>query len=128
VMKGLWLVSSLVAALTLAATASGATHGSAKTIATVSSSDFRADLVAHESGGGGAPTATVTLATYQRAAGGWHRIGTGRVAGTYFWKTVTSMRAVCRFELATAGRAHVAVQLLVSPSVGCGKAVTVNLP
>ena len=125
-MKGLGLVPALLTALTLTTTASGAI--ASKTIATAASTDFRADLVAQKSSSGSAPTATVTLTTYRQAAGGWQRIGSRRVTGTYFWNTVTGPRAVCRFELASAGHAHVAAQVLVSPSVGCGKAVSVALP
>lgn len=128
VMKGLGLVPALLTALTLATTAGAAVHAAPRTIATVASTDFRADLVAQRSGGGTAPAATVTLTTYRYAAAGWQRTGSRRVAGTYFWNTVTGPRAVCRFELASAGHAHVAAQVLVSPSVGCGKAVSVALP
>ena len=101
---------------------------SSKTIATATSTDFRADLVARSTGGGGAPSAVVTVVTYRRAARGWQRIGSRRVAGTYFWKTITGPRAICVFELASAGSAHVTAQLLVSPSTGCGKVTTVALP
>ncbi len=125
-MKGLRFVPAVLTALAVTAPASAATPS--KTIATAASTDFRAVLVAQRSGGGSAPTAIVTLTTYRHAAGGWQRIGSSRVAGTYFWNTVTGPRAVCRFELASAGHPHVAVQLLVSPSVGCGRAVSVGLP
>jgi hypothetical protein len=130
VMKGLGLVPALLTAFAVTAPASATTHASAttKTIATASSTDFRADLVAQRASDGSAPTATVTLTTYRHAADGWQRIGSKRIAGTYFWNTVTGPRAICRFELASASHAHVAAQLLVSPSVGCGKAVTIGLP
>jgi hypothetical protein len=119
------LLAAIAGAVAVAPTASAATS---RTIASAATADFRAVLVAHPTSGGAAPSAAVALVTYRRVTGGWHRIASKRVGGTYFWKTVTAPRAVCRFELASAGRAHVVAQLLVSPSTGCGKATTVSLP
>jgi hypothetical protein len=65
--------------------------------------------------------------TYRHAAGGWRRLRSSRFAGTYFWKTLTGPRALCRFELASAGHAHVTVQLLQSPALGCGRSQTLAL-
>jgi hypothetical protein len=122
------VVALLATAFAAASAALAAPTLATKTIATASSSDFRADLVARRSGAGAAPTATVMLRTYRHAAGGWQRLSSRKVGGTYFWKTVTGPRALCRFELASAAKAHVTVQLLVSPSLGCGNANTVTLP
>ena len=112
--------------LTIASAATGATT-SARTIATTSSSDFRADLVAQRSSGGQAPTAGLTVVTYERGQSSWKRLGSHRIAGTFFWKTVTGPRAICRLELATVGHARVIVQTLVSPAIGCAKATAVPL-
>jgi hypothetical protein len=100
----------------------------AATIATATSPDFRAELVANRASGEPAPTATVMLTTFRRARGTWHTLETGRLAGTFFWKTVSGPRALCQFELASANRPHVTVQLLLTPSLGCGKPTTVLLP
>jgi hypothetical protein len=124
------LVPLLALTLSLAANAIAApAHATvaAATIATATSSDFRADLVARRAGGGSAPTAAVTLTTYSRAGGAWHTLATRRLLGTFFWKTVSGPRALCRFELASAHRPHVTVQLLLTPSLGCGKTTTMLL-
>ncbi|MGH2935995.1 MAG: hypothetical protein ACRDL2_15985 [Gaiellaceae bacterium] len=125
VTKQVALLAAIVGTVAVAPTASAATS---RTIASAATADFRAALVAHPTSGGATPSAAVTLVTYRRVTGGWHRMAGKRVAGTYFWKTITAPRAVCRFELASAGRAHVVAQLLVSASIGCGKATTVTLP
>src|SRR5262245_50052934 len=111
--------------LTIASAATGAT--TARTIATTSSSDFRADLVAQRSSGGKAPAANLTVVTYERGQGVWNRLGSPRGTGTCFWKTVTGPRAICKLELATVGHARVIVQMLVTPAIGCGRTSTVPL-
>jgi hypothetical protein len=92
------------AALVLIATAEGAATHSTLTaaIATASSTDFRAELVARRSSGGSAPTATVTLTTFERNGSVWRKLTSKRLDGSFFWKTVSSPRAICRFELASA--------------------------
>jgi len=124
VIKGTALIAPIVVALALASLASAATS---KTIASAASTDFRAELVARPTSGGAAPSAAVTLVTYRRTADGWQRITRRPFPGKYFWKTITGPRAVCRFELASAGAAHVIAQLVVSPSIGCGRTTTVPL-
>jgi hypothetical protein len=107
------------------ATSGGAASSAQKTIASASTSDFRVAVTATKRGAGGAPTAAVTLTTSERAGSGWRRTGTHRLGGTYFWYTVTGPLAVCRLELRTTAaqprfRPHAIVQLLRSPSLGCG--------
>jgi len=110
----------LVAALALAVAASAQ---AARTIASATTSDYRVVLSASKrGGGGGAPAATVRIALFQRSGNRWRPIGARRVPGTYFWHTVTGARAVCRLDVRTAGEARVVVQLLVTPSIGCGRA------
>jgi hypothetical protein len=110
--------------------AAGSAHRTVATatIASATSSGFRAELVAHRASGGRAPTAAVTLTTLRRAGGTWQTLETKRLVGTFFWKTVSGPRAVCRFELASTNRPRVTVQLLQTPSLGCGKPTTVLLP
>ena len=122
-------VVSLVVVLT-AGVVAGPVGAAARqtTIAAASTPDYRVVVGAQRlAGGGGAPTASVTLTSYRRASAGWARIGSRRVPGTYFWNTVTASRGVCRLELRTAGAGprfvpRALVQLLVSPSLGCGSA------
>lgn len=126
---GLAALLSITLALVPGATAAPThTTVASATIATTSSADFRAELVATRTGSGRAPTATVTLTTFQRASSAWHELASRRIAGSFFWKTVTGSRAICRFELASAVRPHVTAQLLLTPAVGCGKTTTIALP
>ena len=81
---------------------------------------------------GGAPSAAVTIRLYERSGDGWKSFATRRVPGTYFWNTVTAGHAVCRLDVRAAGdapgfRSVAVVQLLVTPSIGCGRARTFPL-
>lgn len=104
-----------------------------RAIGTVTTSDFRAVLTARQRGAGiGAPSADVSVTISQRVGGRWQQTATHRLKGTYFWKTATGPRAVCRLEIRTAGtqpmfRPYVVVQLLVSPALGCGTAQRFSL-
>jgi len=96
-----------------------------RTVASTTTRDFRVVVEAVRSGEGAASEATLTLTTFGRHRGAWQRTGTHRLGGTYFWKTVTGPRAVCRLEIRTTGaqtkfRPRAVVQLLQSPSLGCG--------
>ena len=121
----------LTAALAAAVAASAS---AARIIATATTTDFRVVLTASKGApAGGAPTAAVTIRIFDRSGDGWRPTGSRRVAGTYFWNTVTGGRAVCRFALRTAGEARsfrpvAIVQLLVTPSLGCGPARSFPLP
>jgi hypothetical protein len=102
-----------------------------RTIGTASTNDFRVVLTATKLGGGSAPAARVTVTTSRKVGSGWHRTGVSRLAGTYFWKTLTAPRAVCRLELRTTGGVtsspRAVVQLLQTPSVGCGPQAAYSL-
>jgi hypothetical protein len=98
----------------------------------VTAVDSRAVVVARKSSGGLAPTAAVTVETYRRTAGRWQRNGARRLAGPFFWHTVTAPHALCRLEITTVGPvdarvSHVTVQLLRSPSLGCAAAETIPI-
>jgi hypothetical protein len=119
------VVVALVAAALATARDEGAS-AAAKTIASTTTSDFRVVVRATNlGGGGGAPAAAVTVRSFERAGGEWRRTSERRLAGTYFWKTITGPLAVCRLEIRTTAakarfRPHATVQLLRSPSLGCG--------
>ena len=121
---GVLALTVLLAAYVSSTPARTQTDAAASAIATASTSDFRVVLTATKLGGGSAPEARVTVTTSRKAGADWRRIGVKRLAGTYFWRTVTAPRAVCRLELRTTGgttsRPRVLVQLLQTPSVGCG--------
>ena len=121
----LGLVALLVAYVSASPARSDGAAAATRTIGTVSTSDFRVVLTATRLGGGGAPSASVTVRTSERASAGWRRTGTHRLAGSYFWKTLAGPRAVCRLEVRTGApgprfEPRALVQLLVTPSLGCG--------
>jgi hypothetical protein len=108
-----------------------ATSSRAVSIASVTTQDFRAAVVATRVTGGATPTADVRVAIAQRSAGRWREKGETRLTGTYFWRTVTGPRAICKLELATASSPqspYVAIRLLQSPSLGCGRTHRIPLP
>ncbi|HEX7082512.1 MAG TPA: hypothetical protein VF186_00170 [Gaiellaceae bacterium] len=124
--------AAAVAFSTLADGAAGPTATppsvAARPIGSVSGPGLRAALLARRVAGS-PPTAQVVVTTYQRDGAAWKRLASRRLAGTYFWNTVTGPRAICNLQLVAAGsKPHVTVQLLVTPSIGCGKAQTVPLP
>ena len=114
----------LVAYVSSSPAGSDTDAATAKTIGSASTSDFRVVLTATKLEGGAAPAARVTVTTSRKAGSAWRRTGVRHLAGTYFWKTLTGPRAVCRLELRTTGGAtsspRAVVQLLQTPSVGCG--------
>ena len=125
-------VLTLIAAV-LAVSASAQAAPTTRTVATVATLDQRAVVVAHKASAGRAPTAQVTVTTYVRAPGGWHHVADRRLDGPFFWNTVTASHAVCRLEVKTGGsptaaRQSLTVQLLTSPSIGCGRAQTIPFP
>jgi hypothetical protein len=134
------LAASLLALMLLVPAAGGAmtrmqsAAPRVASVATVETRDFRVAVVAYRVSGGAAPTAEVRLAIAQRSAGGgWRERGERRLEETYFWRTVSGPRSVCKLEIATPAtlssvRPHVTVQLLLSPSLGCGRAHRFPLP
>lgn len=120
------LCVSAALALVALVTARADAAGGVRTIATTTTPDFRVVVGATNRGGGeGAPEAVVTVRTFERSGGGWRRTNETRLAGPYFWKTITGPLAVCRLEIRTTAarpgfRPHAIVQLLRSPSLGCG--------
>lgn len=124
------LVSAAVA--TGGSSAGGETASASRTIASTTTNDFRVVVTAEKLGSSDAPAATATLATYRRAGGGWRRTGSHELDGPYFWKTLTAPRAVCRLEIRTTGaaarfRPRTRVQLLQTPSLGCGPVSEIRL-
>lgn len=129
-----FLAALVVSALAITATSTAGDAGGARSqmIASVTTSDFRVVLTATKRGGGAAPTAAVSLATFRGEGTTFTRTGVRRLGGTYFWKVVTGPRAVCRLEIRTAGagatfRPRALVQLLASPSLGCAGVSTLAL-
>jgi hypothetical protein len=102
----------------------------ASVVAIVTSRDFRVAVVAQRLNRGAVPTAEVRVAVAELVGGGWRERGERRLRETYFWRTVTGLRSICRLELATGSptRPHVTVQLLRSPALGCGPTHRLALP
>jgi hypothetical protein len=130
--------AALVALATLQPTGAGsqsdAHQGAARvaTIAVITTQDFRVAVVARRLDGGSTPTADVRVGVARRVGGSWRESGETRLGETYFWNTVSGARAVCRLEIKTAATGsasgpHVTVQLLLSPSLGCGRTYRVPL-
>jgi hypothetical protein len=132
---GLGIAVALVGAAAAARDTRAGSDGArppAVQIAAASAGDFRVVLRATKAGSGSAPTAVVSLTTSQRVGGRWERTGAHRLRGPLFWNTVTGPRNVCRLDLRTAGarprfRPFVVVQLLLTPSLGCGAAQRYDL-
>jgi hypothetical protein len=121
---GLLALAALLAAYVSSSPAGSEAAAASKTIGAASTSDFRVVLTATRLDGGSAPSARVTVTRSRKVGSSWLRTGATRLAGTYFWHTVTGPRAVCRLELRTTGGAtaspRAVVGLLQSPSLGCG--------
>jgi hypothetical protein len=96
------------------------------TIGAITTKDFRVAVVATRLAGA-PPTADVRVGMARRVGSSWRELGERRLPGTYFWHTMSGPRPVCRLQVTTAGRGgsfrpFVVVQLLQSPSLGCGRA------
>ena len=107
------------------ALAGGGTAAPSARIAELSTTDLRAVVTATRRGNETPPTAQVIVTTFKRATGGWSRTGKHALPGTYFWNTVTGPNAVCRLDLrggsqAPTKRPRLVIQLLTTPSIGCG--------
>jgi hypothetical protein len=133
------LLSLSVVALAITPSAAGSPSHPAETttkrvatVAIVTTRDFRVAVVAQRLDGGATPTAEVRVAIAQRIANRWRERSETRLNETYFWQPVTGPRAVCRLDVATATSPtrvpHVAVQLLRTPSLGCGPLHRFRLP
>jgi hypothetical protein len=93
-------------------------------VGVITTADYRVAVVAQRMSGL-PPTAELRVGYARRVGGGWRELGERRLDETYFWRTVTGPRAVCRLEIETAGpggraRPYATVRLLLSPSLGCG--------
>jgi len=75
----------------------------------------------------------VRVGLARRVDGGWREVDELRLDETDFWRTVSGPRALCLLALGTAGtqrsfRPYLTVQVLLSPSLGCGRAYRIPLP
>jgi hypothetical protein len=115
-----------LAALSAASSESRTSAARTATVALVTTQDVRVAVVARRLAGGSPPMAEVRVGVARRVGGGWRELGEQRLEETYFWHTVSGPRALCRLALATTGarpsfRPYATVQLLLSPSLGCGR-------
>ena len=112
-------VAVVVLAAAVLAAPVAAAGGGTRTIALVTKGKVRAAVTAHETSGGKAPTAAITVIGYRSAAGHrWQRTRTQRLTGTFFWKTVTGPLALCRIVLSGS---TLTISVRVTPSIGCGR-------
>lgn len=126
--------ASLLAVLALSSPSAESQPGSPRiaTVAVVTTKDFRVAVLARRLTGDSAPTAEVRVGLARRLGSGWRELGERRLAETYFWHTVSGPRAVCRLAIATTGtrpsfQPYVTVQVLLSPSLGCGRTYRIPL-
>jgi hypothetical protein len=106
--------------------------GPVASVAVLTVREFRVAVVARRLGGAVPPTAEVRIAAARRVGSSWREFKEKRLGETYFWNTVSGSRAVCRPEISTASsrravRPNVTVQLLLSPSLGCGRTYRMSL-
>ena len=135
-LKVVAMVAFVAAVGAVAASGSrGDVRSSAQRVATVgvvTTVDFRAVVVA-ERMSGAPPTAEVRVGFARRVSGRWRELGERRLDETYFWRTVTGPRALCRLEVETVAperpsfRPAVTIRLLQSPSLGCGNTYRIPL-
>ena len=103
------------------------------TVAVVTTHDVRVAVVAKRASGGSAPTAEVRVGLARRVGSGWRELGERRLDETFFWRTVSGTGALCRLAIGTNGarpslRPYLILQLLLSPSLGCGRTYRIALP
>jgi hypothetical protein len=133
------LLAALVVLLAIphssAAASSGEMQSSAQRpsiVGVITTVDFRVVVVAERLSRESPPTAEVRVGFARRVGGRWRELGEKQLRETYFWRTVTGQRAVCRLEIETAGpggrsRPYVTVRILQSPSLGCGPTYRIPL-
>ena len=120
-------ITTASAAAIVASSASASTTTKQIAIATLGH-DFRTVLTATRgSAGGGAPTATVKIAAYERSAGQWKSLGHQTVGDpdAWFWNVVTEPGAICLLSTSDRDPYPIEVRLLLSESLGCSP-VTYN--
>jgi hypothetical protein len=103
------------------------------TVAVVTTQEFRVAVVATRLNGASPATADVRVGLARRVRGSWREFGERRLGERYFWNVVSGAHSVCRLEIETVGTrrrpgSQVTVQLLLSPSVGCGRTYRIPLP
>jgi hypothetical protein len=103
------------------------------TVAVVTTTEFRVAVVATRLNGASPPTAEVRVGLARRVQGNWREFGERRLGERYFWNVLSRPHAICRLEIETVGTrrssgSQLTVQLLLSPSVGCGRIYRVPLP
>jgi hypothetical protein len=103
------------------------------TVAVVTTREFRVAVIATRLSGASPPTAEVRVGLARRIGNSWREFGERRLDATYFWNTVSRPHAICRLAIETVGTRRAAgsqatVQLLLTPSVGCGRTYRISLP
>jgi hypothetical protein len=133
------LASSLVALAGSQATAMGSRTGAPQratrtaTVAVVTTQEVRVAVVATRVSGASPAIAEVRVGFARRVGASWREFDEQRLRESYFWNTVSRPHSVCRLQIATVGtrrspRSQLTVQLLLSPSVGCGRIHRFRLP
>jgi hypothetical protein len=115
-------VPALAAALAVAhpAPAQATTHTPERVIASSTAHELRFNIVAKETSGGSAPTASVYVMAYDHTSGSWRRLDWMHLGakGSYFWDTVTGPHAIKDFSITNSDPRGGSVRVLVSPALG----------
>jgi hypothetical protein len=114
------LITGFASAFLLLSGPAAAAPPATATIASATAVGLRAVVTATRASDGGAPSATVNVTAYEHTGSGWKSLGRVRVGrvGGFFWKVLRGPRSIKRFSIATASPERVALQLLVTPSIG----------
>jgi hypothetical protein len=114
------LASALTAALAGPALAARPT----KAVATITSGDVRAVVVARKTSGSLSPSASLTVVGYRRFGSTWKRMAAHPLGGGFFWKVAIHPHAFCTLRL---DGSSLAISVLVTPSIGCDAVRTIAL-
>jgi hypothetical protein len=102
------------------ATAQATTHTPERVIASAQEHALRINIVAKETSGGGAPTASVWAIAYDHSTGQWRKLGQLKLGASdgFFWDTVTGQHAIRDFTFSNSLPRGGSVRLLVTPALG----------
>jgi hypothetical protein len=89
-----------------------------RVIASSTAHDFRINLVAKQTSGDGAPSATVWAIAYDFSHGTWHKLDQIRLSDGFFWDTVTGQHAIRDFTITNNDPRGGSVRLLETPALG----------
>jgi hypothetical protein len=117
------LAVAFLALLASAPPASAGVPEERRTILSLVATDLKVVLRATRGPGDGAPPATVEIAGFRAADGGWRSLGRLTVGrpNSFFWKVLTGPRSIRDLSFSPRGSEQVSFRLLITPSIGWSK-------